>query len=553
MAENIVNVRVQNKYDTEANWKAKDPVLLNGEQAFTSDGDNINKYKIGNGKSKWSQLAYAKADLSKGDVTTALGYTPPEKDTWRGVQNNLTSDSTTDSLSAAQGKVLKGLIDTHTHKYAGSSSAGGAANSADKLSTKRTIEVTGAASSTPTGFDGTGNIAIPVSGVSESYLTWGGKNFAGSFGPIDAAMIPDLGANRLAFGKPEGVTIEYSRDGGSTWVDYEATENLKKQLFATNSYLYIGKADSNNKATVKYMLRVTIDTDKFHVYTVLNKFAIYISSNGSDGCYCTIDASLESTPTVFKTFADKVIISGWSGWNIINTNNITTYGNVNDKSSQYGLLRFTFGCTSCSTSYVGLQILRIMGFGGVGWSAPSNMARYGTIYSYDEYQNVSFPAKVTATSFDGSLKGNASTATSASKLTTARKINGLAFDGTGDITTTTWGTARNITIGNTKKSVNGSTDIAWTLAEIGAVSSSDLSKYLLKSDIADWAKATKKPSYEISEIGSAPKITESYLIDPDTNEVISTQFEIESDLILSGSVDLSDNITKADIDNLFYF
>lgn len=40
--------------------------------------------------------------------------------TWRGIQNNLTSGSTTDSLSAAQGKVLKGLVDgkaasSHTH------------------------------------------------------------------------------------------------------------------------------------------------------------------------------------------------------------------------------------------------------------------------------------------------------------------------------------------------------------------------------------------------------------------------------------------------------
>lgn len=31
--------------------------------------------------------------------------------TWRGIQNNLTSDSTEDSLSAAQGKVLKKLVD----------------------------------------------------------------------------------------------------------------------------------------------------------------------------------------------------------------------------------------------------------------------------------------------------------------------------------------------------------------------------------------------------------------------------------------------------------
>lgn len=34
-----------------------------------------------------------------------------DTNTWRGIQNNVTSDSTTDSLSAAQGKYLKGLID----------------------------------------------------------------------------------------------------------------------------------------------------------------------------------------------------------------------------------------------------------------------------------------------------------------------------------------------------------------------------------------------------------------------------------------------------------
>ena len=78
--------------------------------------------------------------------TYTLGKSVPsdakftDTNTWRGIQNNLTSTSTTDSLSAAQGKVLKDLVDTkaasgHTHNYAGSSSAGGAANSANKLNT----------------------------------------------------------------------------------------------------------------------------------------------------------------------------------------------------------------------------------------------------------------------------------------------------------------------------------------------------------------------------------------------------------------------------------
>ena len=76
--------------------------------------------------------------ITKANVTAALGYTPPTANTWRGVQDNLTSTATDQSLSANQGKVLKVLVDgkaasSHTHNYAGSSSAGGAANSANKL------------------------------------------------------------------------------------------------------------------------------------------------------------------------------------------------------------------------------------------------------------------------------------------------------------------------------------------------------------------------------------------------------------------------------------
>lgn len=48
-------------------------------------------------------ITYTKGDGSTGTITT--------QDTWRGIQNNLTSTSTTDSLSAAQGKILKGLVD----------------------------------------------------------------------------------------------------------------------------------------------------------------------------------------------------------------------------------------------------------------------------------------------------------------------------------------------------------------------------------------------------------------------------------------------------------
>ena len=68
--------------------------------------------------------------------------------------------------------------------------------------------------------------------------------------------------------------------------------------------------------------------------------------------------------------------------------------------------------------------------------------------------------KVYASEFVGKLTGNADTAT---KLSTARTINGTSFDGTGNITTANWGTARNVYIADSDAtntgaavSVNGS-------------------------------------------------------------------------------------------------
>ncbi len=77
-------------------------------------------------------------------MTCTLGKSVPadakftDTNTWRGVQDNLTSTATDQSLSANQGKVLKALVDgkaasSHTHNYAGSGSAGGTANSVNGL------------------------------------------------------------------------------------------------------------------------------------------------------------------------------------------------------------------------------------------------------------------------------------------------------------------------------------------------------------------------------------------------------------------------------------
>lgn len=74
-----------------------------------------------------------------------------------------------------------------------------------------------------------------------------------------------------------------------------------------------------------------------------------------------------------------------------------------------------------------------------------------------------------------STAGNIATA---SKLQTARTINGTSFDGSANITTAKWGTSRNLTIGGATKAVDGSANVTWSLSEIGAASSAHTHNYL---------------------------------------------------------------------------
>jgi hypothetical protein len=241
--------------------------------------------------------------------------------------------------------------------------------------------------------------------IYEANLEWGGRNLADAYSPVDAGMIDDLGANRFMFGKAAGITVEYSEDAGTTWNTYSLTDYEKLTLFSTGSnYIYAG-GKKDRQPTKNDMLRVTIDVDTFGVYTALNKFALFISTGGAFGCFCTIEASLENSPTEFKVFADKVLISGWTGYNIINTENLETYSNA--PTRQYGLIRFTFGSTTAPTieGRLGLAITKIMAFGGSGWITPSNMAKNGHLYTYNPYQDATFPAVVTAPNFIGKVNG----------------------------------------------------------------------------------------------------------------------------------------------------
>lgn len=76
----------------------------------TATAEIIGGVKVG------ANISYSNGtiSLSKANVTSALGYTPPTADIKVTINNTLTSTSTTEALAAAQGKALKDLIDALT-------------------------------------------------------------------------------------------------------------------------------------------------------------------------------------------------------------------------------------------------------------------------------------------------------------------------------------------------------------------------------------------------------------------------------------------------------
>ncbi len=65
MANKILNTRIKQKIDTEANWIASDIILLLGETAYVVDSmenPTVLKFKVGNGVNSFADLPYASAN-----------------------------------------------------------------------------------------------------------------------------------------------------------------------------------------------------------------------------------------------------------------------------------------------------------------------------------------------------------------------------------------------------------------------------------------------------------------------------------------------------------
>lgn len=218
----------------------------------------------------------------------------------------------------------------------------------------------------------------------------------------DRGFIDRAGANRLAFMPATAVKIEYSEDGGETWIDYGATDEQKRQLFAmtAESPLAVTKNVSSSRAvTTNDRLRITVSaTDR---YSNVDQAYIWYSTQGHN-CTCDIECSTIGAKETFNTLRSNINIGGWSGPNTIYFSH-GTFGGHSD-SSRYAY-RFTFKVTSVHSTYKYSSpiLYEIRMYGPSVWAVANNMMKNGHLYSWDHEQNATFPANIEAEKFIGAV------------------------------------------------------------------------------------------------------------------------------------------------------
>lgn len=212
-------------------------------------------------------------------------------------------------------------------------------------------------------------------------------NTTGSIDYISRSLIPYVSGTKF-YGMPAAaITVEYSRDGGATWIDYGLDDGAKMRIFdhSGGANLYLGKASTKADNSIKNMLRITIDATKSDGrYLSTDSMFTWMSSSGNTTCV-TLEVASYSAPTTFKKIVDNAPINGWSGPNMSHYGSITFGGSTAGSTSPNNqFYRLTYKQTAINSNYSSALISDIRFFGSTLWgsgkSIVNNMLKQGAPY-----------------------------------------------------------------------------------------------------------------------------------------------------------------------------
>ena len=250
----------------------------------------------------------------------------------------------------------------------------------------------------------------------------------GSVMPVHAAFMA-AGRCLSAFLPPSGIKLEYSNDGGDTWLDYGTGDAHKRKLASMpnprNGYRLGGP---NASGALGDMLRVTYEPSDGR-YGLVQSALVWVSTNGGSDLLCGVETSTMGAKGTWVERVAPVEMSGWSGPNVVDLPRLTFGGFEGQTGNTYGW-RFTFA-KKADVPGKTPEVCTIDLYGTSVWNPVNEMMRTGHLYSWDDEGK-------------GHFIGSADSATeaaSAAKLKTARRITfegaatgSATFDGSADVT-----------------------------------------------------------------------------------------------------------------------
>ena len=355
-------------------------------------------------------------------------------------------DGTATSANTISAKVLKEAIQYHAPTV---TNIAGNAGTATKLAIDRTIALSGAAAGTATSFDGSANISIEVTSLDAAKLSGTASiPTTGNAGTATKLQTPRT-INGVSFDGTQNIllpeAVVYSLPTASASV--LGGIKVGSGLTVSNSVLSVGTLNQSTTGNAATSTKLQTARTISLTGNVTGSVSFDGSANasiettvtglGAANGIATLDSNGQVPSTQLPSYVDAVLeylnvaafpVTGESGKIYVETTGNTTY--------RWG-----------STAYVKITSGEVASVAG----------KTGVV--------TLTKADVGLTNVDDTTDSTKSVA-SAAKLTTVRTINGANFDGTFNVTTPTWGTPRTLTIGRTGKSVDGSTNVAWTADEI---------------------------------------------------------------------------------------
>lgn len=403
---------------------------------------------------------------------------------------------------------------------------------AQKLAASRTFNVSGQATGTAQSFDGSQNVSIPIT----AFKTQGLARPSALRGIADytlQTLINGVRANRLAFLPADQIIIEKTIDGGITWTDAGVSDAVKLGLFSeTRPSVSLPQIDGVRSplcgirvtfTAMKYDVPAnTPETEKYNYwnsayiksverYNQLRDFYFWI--NASDGSIgIKIETATGGNPDSWITCFDdsSFFMNGWSGCDYVRISQ-KTFGGAKTQAGNYWNYRITFmskGKNGTDDFDTGSKtqshsIMEIRAYGDGWWNKGNEYAANDKIYTHDANQNVTFPAKVTATSFAGPVNGNATSATTVNGHTVNSDVPANAV-----FTDTTYTASSPI-------SIDGTT-ISHSASGVTAASKGDIS-----SQEPEWGDTFKVPSGTVNATGHITDFADHTVKIPDSVATLS--------------------------------